>query len=186
MGYDRLNAHTFADREEEEITGELVLSMKEALEARNAPRWAKNFWVAEETRVNDGKRSGKRRFRIDIEIIQSQPGMRPQFAFEAKRLHDGASRTAYLGREGLECFVDGRYVKGAEICGMLGYVQAESIDTHAKALGQSMAHDPERFAVAEQWSSCPIANDLVTYMSLHRRPKPLSSITVLHSFLKFY
>ncbi|MCE9526864.1 MAG: hypothetical protein K8R36_12505 [Planctomycetales bacterium] len=144
MGYDLLDSPTYSGHEEEDITGELVRSMRVALQSRKAPKWAKNFWAFEETRVNDPTRLGKRRLRIDIEILKSQEGPRPLFRFEAKRLRDTASRREYLGKEGLGCFLDGRYAKEDDTAGMLGYVQADTISSHAKKLDSAMAKKPKK------------------------------------------
>ena len=83
MGYERLDVRSFADRQEEEITGELTRAMQSALQDPRSPRWAKNFWVHEETRVHGHGRLGKRRFRIDIEIMRHGLAERPRFRFEA-------------------------------------------------------------------------------------------------------
>ena len=92
MGYDRLHAPSYSKSEEDDITGELIRAMHEALEDHTAPPWAKYFWAVEEVRVHETARHGKRRRRIDIEIIQVQAGPRPRFRYEAKRLHDSSSR----------------------------------------------------------------------------------------------
>jgi hypothetical protein len=187
MGYDRLDPPTHAGHKEEDITGELVRSMQDALQDRSAPRWARNFWTVEETRVHDPSRLGKRRRRIDIEILKSQQGPRPRFRFEAKRLHDTASRMDYLGDEGLGCFLDGRYAKEDDIAGMLGYVQADVIDSHAQELERAMARDLDAYAVEAdgQWKSRQIVNDLASFETRHRRKGSLPAITVLHTLLSF-
>jgi len=187
MGYDRLDSATYVRHEEEDITGELVRSMQDALQDRNAPKWAKNFWAMEETRVNEPTRSGKRRRRIDIEILKSQEGPRPRFRFEAKRLHDTTSRRDYLGEAGLGCFLDGRYAKEDAVAGMLGYVQADFIDSHTEALEKAIRKDPKVYAVGTggEWKSCEIVKQLASFQTRHDRVGSLPAITLFHTLLSF-
>ena len=188
MGYDLLDPRSYAAHVEEEITGELVRSMQEALQNRSALKWAKNFWAVEETRVHDPTRLGKRRRRIDIEILRSQQGPRPRFRFEAKRLHDTASRDDYLGHDGLGCFLDGRYAREDDVAGMLGYIQAGSIDSHAQALQKVLARNLRRYYVETdgQWKSREIVKDLTSFETSHRREGSLPAITLLHTLLHFH
>ena len=187
MGYDLLDAAAFCNSQEEDITGELTRSMQTAVEGRDAPRWAKNFWASEEVRVADDSRLGKRRKRIDIEIIQHQAGPRPRFRIEAKRLHSPASRRDYLGEDGLGCFLDGRYAKKDQMAGMLGYVQEGTLELHAEAIGEFLKKKPTKYAVAPNggWAKATILKDLATYRSVHGRVKPLPAIVILHTLLSF-
>ncbi len=53
---------------------------------------------------------------------------RPEYNFEAKRLfRPGFPASKYLGRDGLGCFLDGRYARAYHEAGMLGYVQSDSV-----------------------------------------------------------
>ena len=187
MGYARLDAPSFAEYEEEEITGELTHAMQEALQDRSAPRWAKHFWPHEETRLHDEKRRGKRRRRIDIEIMQHGISPRRRFRFEAKRLQDAASRREYLGKEGLGCFLDGRYAREDNLAGMLGYVQQGSLDSQVASLAEALSTDPERYAVAQsgEWTEVPVVEDLSTFRSVHNRKEDLLPVTLLHTMLLF-
>lgn len=188
MGYDLLDVPSCAKHDEEEITGELVLSMQSALQDRMAPKWAKNFWPVEEIRVNDPGRLGKRRLRIDIEIVKMQHGPRPRFRFEAKRLRDAASRREYLGDEGLGCFLDGRYAREDDEAGMLGYVQSDSIESHVEEFEKKFSGESEALAVEADcpWQSCRIVDELTSFKTKHRRAEPLSAITLFHTLLRFF
>src|SRR3989339_432301 len=86
MGYDRLDTIYFKNAEEEDITGELVRTIKEILEDRSSPEWMISFAIHEETRINTPGRKGKRRKRVDIEFEGVCHGRRPRYPFEAKRL----------------------------------------------------------------------------------------------------
>lgn len=187
MGYDRLDAPKLSRHGEEEITGELTRSMQEALQDRRAPRWAKNFWAVEETRVHEETRLGKNRLRIDIEIIRSQAGPRPRFRFEAKRLHDVTSRREYLGDDGMGCFLDGRYAGEDSIAGMLGYVQANTVVSHATALKQALKADAEKYATLDddQWIPTKFIKAFASYRTSHSRTKGLPDIILQHTLLDF-
>lgn len=187
MGYARLDASIYAHLDEEEITGELTRAMQDAVQDRASPTWTKHFWVHEEVRVHAKDRKGKRRVRVDIEIMQHGLSPRPHFRFEAKRLIDGRSRRTYLGREGLGCLLDGRYAREDRYAGMLGYVQAGSGSDHANRLASILLRMPGKYSVAEEghWIGAQVVADLSTYRSIHRRPEGLPEIVVLHTFLVF-
>lgn len=187
MGYTRLNARSFSNHEEEDITGELARAMQESVEGPSAPKWAKHFWPSEETRIDEEGRLGKRRRRIDIEIMQHGANPRRRLRFEAKRLHNAASRSKYLGREGLGRFLDGRYAREDQIAGMLGYVQDDSIQRQARSLADLLQADPKKYAVAKggRWAQSAVVKDLSTFRSVHNRTSGLSPITLLHTLLLF-
>jgi hypothetical protein len=188
MGYAGMDAPSFAFHQEEDITGELTRSMQLALCAPSSPRWAKNFWASEEVRVHAHDRLGKRRLRIDIEIVQHGTAPRPRFRFEAKRLHDARSRSEYLGTNGLGRFLDARYAGEDDTAGMLGYVQDGSVQTQADALNVAMKAAREGCRVKEggDWSELSLAPDLSTFRSVHHRPSPFPPITMLHTLLLFH
>ncbi len=188
MGYDLLDPASLAASEEEAITGRLTKAMQDALENLEAPLWAKNFWAVEETRVNDSEREGKRRLRIDIEVIEHRRGPRPRFRFEAKRLRNSASRREYLGHDGLGCFLDGRYAASDPDAGMLGYVQEGKVTDHVAELCDSLLHDPSRFRVAQDggWKEHRLVKGLQTYASSHQRTGGLPGILIFHTLLNFH
>lgn len=187
MGYTRLDAPSFSNHEEEDITGELARAMQEFVQDPSAPRWAKHFWPSEETRIHEEGRSGKRRRRIDIEIMQHGISPRRRFRFEAKRLRNSTSHRDYLGKDGLGCFLDGRYAREDQIAGMLGYVQEGSIQHQASCLADSLEADPKKHAVAEdgKWTESRVVKDLSTFRSVHNRTFGLSPIALLHTLLLF-
>ena len=187
MGYERLDPRALAGHEEEDITGELTLAMQTALQDPGSPRWAKNFWTQEEIPVHGQGRLGKRRPRVDIQVMQHGVAKRPRFRFEAKRLHDARSRRAYLGHDGLGCYLEGRYAPDDKMAGMLGYVQQGTVEDHAAWLSETLRNDPKAYCVAEwgQWAEAQVSATLSTYRSVHERVSPLPSIVLLHTLLPF-
>jgi hypothetical protein len=86
--------------EEEVITEELVVAIKDAIEAPGAASWMQRYEVVDDIRVRHPKKRGKKRPRVDIEITNMRPGRRPRFHFEAKRLGKGHAVGQYVGRTG--------------------------------------------------------------------------------------
>ncbi len=188
LGYDLLDPALLGASEEEAITGRLTKAMQDALEDLDAPPWAKNFWAAEETRVNESDREGKHRRRIDIEVIEHRRGPRPRFRFEAKRLRDPDSRREYLGHDGLGCFLDGRYAASDPDAGMLGYVQEGTVADHVTTISDALLKDPARFRVAQDggWKEHRLVKGLQTYASSHQRTSELPGILIFHTLLHFH
>jgi hypothetical protein len=88
------------------------------------------FLVFQERPITDPD-SGKQVARTDLEFYHRDLRIRnqqPYFTFESKRLNIPGSRgrksnaSAYVGKDGMMCFVTGKYSQGGSFCGMLGYV----------------------------------------------------------------
>src|ERR1700726_4907458 len=80
-GYSALSHASFRDKQETEITGELVRSIKYVLQRPDSPPWMDRFFVADDPPVNAPKRKGKSRRRVDIEIERGEHGPRPRLQF---------------------------------------------------------------------------------------------------------
>lgn len=189
MGYDRLDAVSFKDSQEPDITGELVKQIREVVQERSAPAWACSFDVRDDSPVNVSGRLGKRRPRVDIELVLTGRGPHPCYPFEAKRLSGKTfGPQKYLGKGGLQDFLCGKYAAKQSEAGMLGYVQSDTqeewanrINRHFKRYISSMRICPAgnwRFAQEiEDFSHC--------YRSKHNRPSVGKPITVYHLLLAF-
>jgi len=127
MGYDRLDAASFKNSEEEDITGEIVREINEILEDRGSPSWVSSLAVHEELRINEPTRKGKRRKRVDIEFEWVCHGPRHRYPFEAKRLCVNTHPIGeYVGPAGLGEFLSGNYAQDRIEAGMIGYVQSDT------------------------------------------------------------
>lgn len=127
--------------EETDITGYLCEAIEEWLRAH--PQESSCFFIREDPPLGGTVRTGKRRPRTDI-IIGYAAGKRPEFFFEAKRLHRtnaGASR--YSGLEGMGCFISGRYANRYHEVAMIGYVQSDTLG-HWHAALQSKIEKHQR------------------------------------------
>lgn len=129
---------TLAGKEETDITGVLVEQMRNVVQSRTCPAGAMNFSIHDDQPVSGSGVEGKRRPRIDIVVERTGRGPRPLFHFEAKRLHRSDSVAAYMGDEGMECFLSGKYAPTEPDAGMLGYVQQDTPQTWTTRLRKGL------------------------------------------------
>lgn len=189
QGYAMLDAASFSSAEEEAITGELVRAMNEIAERSNPPSWVYHLAVSEEVRQNTGGRRGKRRKCLDIEIMRTSQGGRLRFCIEAKRLHRSDSVSAYLGPDGLGCFLSSDYAPMAPCAGMLGYVQRDKPIDWAQKIEASLHADSRRYGLRRdgRWQAKEVVSSLAdTYESRHDRAAPGVPITIVHVLLRFH
>lgn len=188
MGYATLTPGDFATSDEEDITGELVNAVDAVLDKTNAPAWFRWFSVHEDPKVHDSTRKGKKCRRLDIRIDSSETRPRPRFCFEAKRLGPNHGVSVYLGSEGLQRFLDGRYARSERVAGMLGYVQTENPSDWASKIEEAMTSDEAtvRPLKSSPWRSETLVAELpFTYRSGHARPEVGSPIEIYHTLLLF-
>lgn len=183
-----LDAAELSQAQEEVITGELVQAMQRMVEEPDAPAWMHRLVALDEAPQNRDGRQGKRRKRIDIEVVRTQRGHRPRFAMEAKRLYCSSSVSEYVGDDGLGCFLSGAYAAGQEIAGMLGYVQTRNPAHWAERLEKKLAMQCQEHQSVddEPWQPHRIVPELTdTYRSRHHRASPATPILILHTMLRF-
>jgi hypothetical protein len=189
MGYQRLSPATYAASEEPEITGELVRAMHEAMQDDDAPEWVAHYELPkDDPPLNVPGRLGKRRPRVDIEFVRVCLGPRPRFRFEAKRLGRANPVGDYLGREGMGCFLSGKYLLTGDEAGMLGYVQSEDEPRWASKIEARLHASGNQFGIREDgpWQRARIVPGLDhTYHSRHDRRNPLPPVTIFHVLLRF-
>jgi hypothetical protein len=188
QGYAMLTPGKFASAQEEEITGELVRAVETILDKASAPLWTRWFSIHEEPREHYGARKGKRRLRLDIRIDNSQNIPRARLRFEAKRMGPRHGPSLYLGRDGIQCFLDGRYARNDEIAGMLGYVQEGSPDDWASKIEKAMTKKSRKLHLRPLggWRKEQLAVELPnSYRSSHGRPKVGKPIDIFHTLLIF-
>jgi hypothetical protein len=112
--------------EEPHITGELVQSARTLLESDEADPWMEHMEVLDDPPQPLADRYGKRRPRVDLEVVRTGRGMRYRFHIEAKRLYRSDSVNEYFGPSGLQMFIHGEYASSWPSAGMLGYVQSDT------------------------------------------------------------
>lgn len=137
-GYSLLRPADLAASAEPAITGLLVECMRRVLESRACPPGAEHFAIHDDPPQAFAGTEGNRRPRVDIVVERAEPGRRPRFHFEAKRLVSRDSTNDYVGGRGMGRFLSGRYASDEASAGMLGYVQVESPETWASRLGAAI------------------------------------------------
>lgn len=179
-----------ASREDEEpaITGALVQAICEACDDPRSEEWVDFFDVHDDPPVNDEIRKGKHRRRLDVKIVSAELRPRQMFSFEAKRLDETHTISAYLGREGLGCFLAGEYAGNEEDGGMLGYVQSGDLGAWAVKIGETLMASGRRYAVLSgnpwrKWVMAEGPNHC--YRSRHMRQPVQREIDIYHTLLSF-
>ena len=192
MGYNLMdNTPSFANSEEPAITGELIRSMKELLESENAPKWAIYYSISDDPPMNVNGKYGKDRPRVDLEFERTGiRGSRPRFRFEAKRLGTTSGHTvaAYLGENGLGCFISGKYPINNAEGGMLGYIQNGSEESWSDRIERALNNkDKNKYdAIDPPYQHQQVCSLKYTYIS-HHYSKALSRVIIIHHvLLRFY
>jgi hypothetical protein len=188
QAYRSLGRASLQAAEETEITGELARSMEELLDSIPPPRGMRNLVVLDDPPQNTGRRRGRKRLRVDIEVRAIQTGPKPRFRFEAKRLTSRRSVAKYLGKDGLQMYIRGEYAAEQDEAGMLGYVQTGEPVMWASQLSSSLNDKPSDYAVHEsgEWIPWPIASELhSTFRSVHSRESVGRCLIVFHTLLDF-
>ncbi len=185
-GYDRLTPSALREEEEPAITGILVEAIEEVLDDPNSEHWADFFDVHDDPPVKHRSRRGKRRYRLDIKFVSSQQRPRQLFSFEAKRLGERHPVRAYLGKEGLGCFLDGKYAGDQDDVGMLGYVQSGDSAAWIAEIGRSLAASPQKYSVLDSWQRWYFAGGPDhCYRTRHSRQGHERELNVYHTLLSF-
>jgi hypothetical protein len=186
-GYSGLTPHDLQAAEEPHITGEIVRSIREALDAEDAEPWTHDFDIHDDPPQNIAGRFGKHRPRIDIEFVGASRRPRSHFHIEAKRLYRAGSINEYLGDEGLGMFVAGTYAARESSAGMIGYVQTEDTNAWLGRLATGFASRVNRLQVCEALQSvADYQHVAAVQMSGHERnPRTLGRIDIYHLLLEF-
>lgn len=187
MGYDRLTPSEFSDSQEEDITGELTRAIDSVLDNPEAS-WMRFLSIHEEPRIHSTRRKGKRRRRLDIRIDSSMVSPRSRLRFEAKRLGPNHGVSKYLGTDGLQCFLDGRYARDDTTGGMLGYVQEGTCKEWAQKIGASITKEGKKLHLTKtgSWRSVKITDRVpFTYHTGHNRPQVGNPMEIYHTLLCF-
>jgi hypothetical protein len=189
MGYDRLDSKEYKDSEEPDISGELVSKMREIAQNSTGLRWAAHFSIHDDPPINELKRLGKKRRRLDIELVRTRYGPHPRYPFEAKRLSGRYFTTGkYLGQKGLKEFTTGHYAADLDEAGMLGYIQSDSLQKWADKLHRQFEKDSMSLQACPdgKWTNTEVIPELNhCYRSKHNRPTVGKPITLYHILLNF-
>ncbi len=187
-GYSRLIPNQLRKAAEEDITGELVRTINEYFDDPSSPDWVSRYMTSEEERVNDGKRLGKARRRLDITFVCAAQRPRPRFRFECKRLGKSGDVAKYLSGDGMGAFLDGTYAADDHQVGMIGYVQSNTTESWAVRIQRRLSNGSFNRTLigATTWRNFQFESRIgMTRVSRHRRKSRLPIVDVYHTFLAF-
>lgn len=178
-GYEDSLSQIHANLQEEDITGFIGDAIEERLNDPNTEERFDRYFLNEEKRISSQGRTGKARFRLDIVIQYSGSRPRIEYMFEAKRLCKGSHPIGkYTGKEGMQCFIDGRYASQYPEAGMIGYLQSDDYKYWEKELKRKLNQNSNK-----QLQEVEIIPSLPhEYFSTHQR-KSGTPITIYHIFL---
>lgn len=151
-GFEGISHLELSTRDETAITGLLTKSIEDFCDHRDSPAWTDRYFIQDERHLSDSDREGKRRLRVDIELVSSYSRPRPRFQIEAKRLKDPKTHSLneYLGVDGLGSFLSERYAKDQPWAGMLGYVQCATTIRWAELVGSAIMSRANELALASE------------------------------------
>jgi hypothetical protein len=173
-GYRRIeDPAAYHESEEDGITEVLVHAMMEHIGFR-PESWIKMYQVHEQTPVRTRGRTGKRRPKVDLELVAFSGVGIVRFSWEAKRLGPNHGVSVYLGAEGLGCFLSGQYARDCSFGGMLGYAQTRRDEPWIGIIGDRIPIEP-----------APREFPSPTSISRHDRPPPSTQIAIYHTILLF-
>jgi hypothetical protein len=172
--------------DEPAITGFIAEAIQTRLNALDCPQWCNQIAIHDDPPVPGQGRAGRKRLRPDIvfESVDKRP--RPLYHFEAKRLGKRQGTNPYLGQDGIQCFLDGRYAQDYDEAGMLGYVQSEDISIWTGKLQKAIHKDFQSKNTILLFST-PCTVQIIEafpqeWISKHSRPSG-KNITIYHILL---
>lgn len=188
LGYKRLDSRKYRKANENLLTQDLAVALRDVTQDMQSPRWTSYFSIHEKRKQNDGRLQGNNRLELDVVFERTQRGSHPHFVMEAKRLGLSHPIGKYLGPEGLGAFISCEYAKEHDDAGMLGYVQSRTLDDWNSSLESRLATSPGRYSVEPTgtWQRYSFrGGPAMTYRSSHRRPTGHGPITIYHTLLDF-
>jgi len=184
MGFSRLDKSQLATMHEPAITGLIHESVETIFDDTNSPAWVDDYEIHDDPPIHDSVRTGKERRRVDIKLASRRTRPRCRFCFEAKSLNKSAGVSAYLGKDGLGQFITGAYSADQTAGGMLAYIQTESCNGWSAKVAAKIEIAKHRIGQGGEWLQATIdANLHNTYQTIHKRPKKLKNIQIIHTFL---
>ena len=184
MGFARLQQSPLPSLDEPDISGLLCEQIEDVMDDESSPEWVDDYEVHDDPPVHKPKRKGKHRRRVDIKLKSRRTRPRLRFCFEAKSLKSNRSVGEYLGTDGLGRFLDGSYSSDQPIGGMLAYVLTDSCEEWRRKIESRVDRTKHKLGRDGEWSATSICAELrETYRTVHKRPKKLSNIAIIHTLL---
>jgi hypothetical protein len=142
-GYQDALAEIHCNLQEEEITGLIAEAMEKRLDNPSTPEKFDRYSIDEEKPIAVEGRKGKKRRRLDLVVVSGHSRPRPKYIFEAKRLRKNSCPVGeYVGKEGLQCFLEGTYASQYPEAAMIGYFQSDTASYWESELKRRFDGDP--------------------------------------------
>jgi len=193
LGYQELPLQELHDAEEPAVTGELVRVIQELIDDAKAPDWVDGFSVRDNPPLNTQDRKGKNRLLVDIQFeYTSRP--RQFFHIEAKWIGQSpkpslGSSKGYLGKEGIGCFLDGRYPATNGRAGMLAYVHTDNSNIWAAKIKKLLTQKAQSLHLKTinktAWQKVSHGSLSNVYTSVHTPPTLCNQLHIIHILLLF-
>ena len=108
-------------------------------------------------------------------------GDRPEFCFEAKRLHRRkAVGSRYTDAGGMGCFISGRYASRYAEAAMIGYVQTDTLERWHKELQERVREEAHELKLAGSEAAVRFLEAFpLEWASTHRRDR-IGSMRLFH------
>lgn len=187
-GYADSRNRVQAKHDEPAITGFIAEAIQDRLDAPDSPLWCDQIAIKDDHPIPSGGRTGRKRLRPDLIFESMDRRPRPMYHFEAKRLRNQRSIDTYLGEDGLQCFLSGRYAHESDEAGMLGYIQCDNIglwvDKLQLAIDQNFQGKNELLLLSPQRNIQVVDAFPQEWMSIHDRNMG-KSIFIHHILLDY-
>ena len=173
------------DEEEPSISGFIANAIRVRLQSDGSPPWCDMFFVSEDRPEETAGRVGRSRLRPDIVIETNSPRQRPEYVFEAKRLHKGSHGVdKYVGQEGMRCFIDGAYGHRYDEAGMLGYVQSDSPIDWQISVKKAINNEKDRLGLFGNQRDITVIDAFpIEWITEHRRDGVGRPVAIYHILL---
>jgi len=184
-GYLDARPNIGANDAEDDITGQIVECIKNRLDDPVTPQEYSQFYdVSDQDPVRKSTKRGKRRPVLDIVTVCSMRLPRPEFLFEAKRLKvNGFPIGLYLGPDGIQCFLRGKYAAEYPAAGMIAYMQSHDATRWMSQLASSFAGKRNKLRVTRNLLSISIHPSLKHELVSGHGRSGNTDILIFHIFL---
>ncbi|MBW1616963.1 MAG: hypothetical protein JRJ49_10655 [Deltaproteobacteria bacterium] len=182
-----LSKITSDNNEETDITGYITEGIEQKYNNRESPRWCSGYVVKEDNPQNKQGYRGKNRLKPDIIIEKTVMRGRPEYILEAKRLNRSSNHAAgvYIGKDGMERFIDGRYGERYGEAGMIGYVQSDSLSVWKEKIQKAIYQKKDRLNLKSEQKNVNIIKKLpYEWKSEHERTDN-NNILIFHILLAY-
>ncbi len=167
--------------EETDITGYICEAIDNWFRAH--PQESFCYFIKDDPPLSGSKRTGKRRLRTDI-IISYAAGNRPEFFFEAKRLHrTKVTASRYTNEKGMGCFISGRYASHCHEAAMIGYVQSDTLEHWQTTLQLKVEADRSKLKIDRIDKPVSFQDSFPLEWSSSHRREGVAAVKLFHILL---